>query len=624
MSKIHRLSAHEAQKIAAGQVVDRPANVVKELLENAIDAGANKITLHIEDAGKQLIRVVDNGCGMDVADANLCFEHHATSKIKSINDLAKIQTFGFRGEALSSIAAVSKITLITKEDAASEGTKLELEGGQIYNQELVTANTGTDISVQNLFYNVPARKKFLKSSATELRHIQYLLHALCFDYLHIHFKLISQEEHLLNCPPVTTLSDRISQLWEDNVATHMVPLQPSSSDAVNIHGIISNHQFMRYDRNSILFFVNSRWVKHQKLVSSLLKGYLNVLPPARYPAACIFIDVDPNQVDINIHPRKEEVQFLHPHKVETALQKAVKETLEMNLSSQLKKPITFAPAVEIMPSAHSILNHLHFVPKHKSSNVQHHSFEQHTILNTRIKEQKDNSIQMQDSLPQAPEISPHIDAAQHERVHDEDLSPIIAQESYHDSYTIIGQFSKTYILIEKEEGLMLIDQHAAHERILYEIFSKRFSEIATVKLLFPQTITLNSDAIAILASQLELFRSNGIEIQIMSDNQIMIISTPVHLKNQSLEDLIHAVISWVSQNDCVDKDQFLKAINEKIHAQMACKAAVKAGDSMTEEQITQLISDLYKTDNRFTCPHGRPTIWTLSLHEIEKKFKRKL
>jgi DNA mismatch repair protein MutL len=363
MPKIHRLEAHEAQKIAAGEVVERPANVVKELIENAIDAGATQISVYIQDGGKKLIRVVDNGSGMGKEDARLCFEHHATSKITTVDDLSYIATFGFRGEALSSIASVSKTILITKEAFAQEGIKLELEHGNVLDETITAANQGTDILIQDLFFNVPARKKFLKSTDTELRAIQQLFSAFCFDYINISFKLYSNDVLSIHCPAAKTLHERLAQLLDINHIAHTLDCSTQAKDgSIRIKGFISNHQYTRYDRSSIYFFVNQRCVKQQKLTSALLKGYLNVLPQGRYPAACLFIEVNPEQVDINIHPRKEEVQFLHPRTVENLIQTMVRETLENNLSKQLKKDVTFSPARQVMHTPYSANSGLHFEP----------------------------------------------------------------------------------------------------------------------------------------------------------------------------------------------------------------------------------------------------------------------
>ena len=604
MARIKQLSPQEAQKIAAGEVVERPANIVKELVENALDAGATQISVYIQDSGKSLIRVVDNGCGMDAHDAQLCFTHHATSKITCVDDLIGIGTFGFRGEALSSISAVSKVTLITKEAPAQWAIKLELEQSIIKSQETISGNTGTDISICDLFYNIPARKKFLKSNETEWRHIIILFQALCLDYLPVHFKLYSQGAQLFNCPSTTSMQQRIAQLWDHTVANQMILIK-SEQDGIILEGIISNHMYTRYDRSSLFFFINRRWVKNHILAQALLKGYMNVLPADKFPLASINLTIDPAHLDINIHPRKEEVQFLHPRLVQQSIQAAAKAALEAHVSAQLQKKVTFAPSLDQKIPSSSPLHFSSFASEFiKSPPMAPPIATAPPIASVPMPSANENQQPLSfASLP-------------------EKTSAHLAPQSSH--YQIIGQFHKTYILIEQEESLFLVDQHAAHERILYEQFSSRFQKVPTIQLLFPVMITLTQAEMATLQSHIDLFAHNNIFIEIMGADQIIIQTAPVHLKEINLEELVRQTIGWINDYQSLEIQELHVKVNEKLHAQMACKAAVKAGDILTQAQMHQLLVDLEKTDNRFTCPHGRPTGWNLSLHEIEKKFKRKL
>lgn len=605
MSRIKQLSPQEAQKIAAGQVVERPANVVKELIENAIDAGAQQITVYINDSGKSLIRVVDDGCGMNQEDAHTCFAHHATSKITGINDLNTLTTFGFRGEALASISAVSKIILVTKEANALQGITLMREQGVVQSQEIVSCKTGTDISVIDLFYNVPARKKFLKTNDTEWRQILLLFQAFCLSYRTIHFKLYSQNNVLFNCPPATDACQRVAQLWDHTVAAQMIPIATDT-----ISGIISNHTYTRYDRSSLFFFVNNRWVKNYTLSKALLKGYLNVLPIDKFPFACIFITVDPATVDINIHPRKEEVQFAQPRVIETNLTGIAKSALEQHLSAQLQKPVTFQIGSQTLARPSALFTPGKLVPK---LNTQYAQFEP-----------SNEQPPYKSSPPVAPSIMPaaiqEVKPARNELIFENTQS----LQSPQTNYQIIGQFHKTYILIEQDDSLFLVDQHAAHERILYELFSKRFEQVATIQLMFPQIVTLTAAEIQLLEFHLDIFALNSIGVELLGANQLVVQAIPVHLKEVPLEELVRQTIGWIIEHQKLDKDLFYKKVNEKLHAQMACKAAVKAGDTLTLAQMHQLLTDLEKIENRFTCPHGRPTGWNLPLYEIEKKFKRKL
>ncbi len=626
MQRIKKLSPHEAQKIAAGEVIDRPANVVKELIENAIDAGATSIAVYIQDGGKKLMKVVDNGYGMSEEDAHLCFDHHATSKISNIHDLETLETFGFRGEALSSIASVSKITLITKEETAQQGIKLELEQNIIKQEQSVTCNTGTDITVQDIFYTIPARKKFLKSRDIECRQIIRLMQSFCLAYLNIHFKLFSEGKQVFNCPPTQSLIPRIAQLWDHKIAQNMVELIDAKQSALSITGAVSNHYYSRYDRNTIFFFVNKRWIKNYHLAKALLKGYLNVLPPARYPAACIFITIDLSQVDINIHPRKEEVKFLHPRIVETTLYNNVKKTLESHLSQQLKKDVHLADTKQeepLYPTKDFFVSQSLTPLSPDTFDFNTPPFNDNKLSNSIAS--STTPVQSQKSLSNN---TAHIPLNAEEKKDDKqqitDKQELIAASSLaaEQHYALIGQYKKTYLLLEKKEGLFLIDQHAAHERILYELFTQRFADVPTINLLFPCIVTLSQEEIRLIEPHLNIFQRNGITIELFGNNQLIIQATPVHIKDISLGDLVRQVIGWITEHNHLEEQQFVKTIHEKMHTQIACKAAVKAGDTLTSEQMYQLLEDLYKTANRFTCPHGRPTGWLLDNHEIEKKFKR--
>jgi len=665
MGKIKQLSHHEAQKIAAGEVVERPANIVKELVENSIDAGATRISVYIEDSGKKLIRIVDNGCGMDATDAQICFDRHATSKITQVQELESINTFGFRGEALASIAAVSQITLITKEENSLEGTQITIEANTIIQTNFVACTTGTDISINNLFFNVPARKKFLKTAQTEWRAIQLLFNAFCFDYPHIHFTLFSDDKQVLNCPVTPTIKNRTLQLWENSTHNHLLDI--SAHGEISINGVISNHQQYRYDRSSIYFFVNKRWVKNHHLSSALLKGYDNVIPSGRYPLAIINITVPLHEVDINIHPRKEEVKFLHPRKVEQALQQAVKTALEVHVSNNLKKDVFVQPVPTYSQPSYDF-NSFNFdqaipfvAPALQSFNEEgsNHTNEPKTApqlilpidepfpfasfdtplrgtpsyaplshkasedLRKASEDRQDERIKKLETLNHNPFV-----------INNEQQPPFVLSLSKEtnvtpgtnvpcDTYRIIGQYKATYLLIEKEDGLFLVDQHAAHERILYELFSERFNEVATIQLLFPQIVTLSRHDIEVIVPHLDIFNNNGILIEQCAYDQLIVQSLPVHLKEQSLSDIIKEVIGWIIEYKTTDTNDIKKTINNKLQAQMACKAAVKAGDILTQEKMEQLLRDLEKTANRFSCPHGRPTGWLISINEIEKKFKRR-
>lgn len=598
MPKIKQLSLHEAHKIAAGEVIERPANIVKELLENALDAQATHIVVELKNGGKDLIRITDNGYGMDSIDARLCFGKYATSKITHMNELPTITTFGFRGEALASVAAVSTIKLTTKEPSAVEGIQLIITESALVHEQPMGCSSGTTLEITELFNTIPARKKFLKTVETEYRQILYLFQAFCLAYPAIHFTLIHDTKTVLNCPGVDTLTKRYTQLWDYALAEQMILIDHHDA-TLRISGLISQHQRSRYDRNGIFLFVNNRWVKNSKLVSALLQGYASVLPAGQFPYAALAITLESTQLDINVHPRKEEVQFLHPRIIETCIQAVVKKTLEKELSAQLKKTIILAKPAPI---------------EHLNNTQKQYSFAEKQPFNPFPAQ----SFIQEKTIPKITEPVTLIAAAEQKTIKQENIN-IIPELPL---YRIIGQFDKTYIILEQDDGLFLIDQHAAHERVLYELFSNRFHELPLINLLFPQIITVDTADIKLIIPHVPLFQKNGIMLDVIGENQLSVQSIAVHLKNIQLEALIRQIIGWIIESHHLDTELFEKELHEKMHAQMACKAAIKAGDELTQEAMQQLLYDLYKTTNRFTCPHGRPTGYLMSTQEIEKKFKR--
>lgn len=618
MGKIKILSATEAQKIAAGEVVERPANIVKELLENSIDAHATVITLTIKKGGKESIRVIDNGEGMTPEDAQVCFIKHATSKITTVDELESIATFGFRGEALASISAISKVTLRTRTAQAGHATEITIIDG--IQRVAQTAGThGTEIIIEDVFYTVPARKKFLKTDATEYRQIQQLVYAFCLLHPNIHFIFYSENNLILNCHPTANLLKRAEQIWQPFVTEKLLPIE-STKKNIHIQGIISNHQYGLYDRSQFFFMVNNRWIKNQKLASALLKGYHNVLAKDRFPLACIHITLPATEVDINIHPRKEEVRFLHPIILEQAIQQTVKEALESLVSVDQITPDTLisqstTPPVEWSHQSFSFSPH--FADKAISSTPIIRSI-QHDPSAQEIASQS-NFFGAPDSF--VPALATVFDTQLQEHIGSCNTNILPEMQSAH---TILGNYNATYILVEHAEGLLLVDQHAAHERILYELFAKNFDNVATIALIFPLIISRSVEDIALLEPYFSLFKQNGIDLEIFGPEKIIVKTTPIYFKDKSVEELISQMITTLrDESSTLDPATIKTEITKKLHMQMACKAAVKAGDTLTQETMQKLLNDLEKVENRFCCPHGRPTSWLIRLNEIERKFKRR-
>ncbi|MGC2310560.1 MAG: DNA mismatch repair endonuclease MutL [Candidatus Babeliaceae bacterium] len=621
MGKIKQLTSHEAQKIAAGEVVERPANVVKELIENALDAHATEITIFIEEGGKKLIRIIDNGSGMSAEDAHMSIVYHATSKITRIDDLPFLTTFGFRGEALSSISAVSMMTLVTQEAKSSAGIRLVIEQGTIVHEEIAGGNQGTDITIQDLFYNVPVRKKFLKTRDTEWRAILHFFQAICLAYPQVHFKLYHDQHIIHLCPPAKMLSERIMQLFGTSITEKLIVLDEHQEEgnACTVSGTLTQPHYQRYDRSGMFFFVNKRWVKNHKLGQAVLKGYANSLLAGKFPAVCIFLTIDSQVIDINIHPRKEEVQFLHPRKIEIMLEALTKKALEQCVKEQLYATRTHAliNRPEVFSS-----NAGQAFPDEISSVQAHEIIEQHfqhkmpfnRPLTTFESPQIMTAGTLSASAPlQTPVfITPSLQ-----------LSSTVITEEVLSTFHIIGQLHKTYILLEASQGLLLVDQHAAHERILYELFAHRFHEVACVPLLFPSILTLSAADYELIASHLTVLETYGIKLETVGQQQLALSSLPVPLKNISAHEIVHAILMVLTEYMKETADSLFKKLHHALQTQMACKAAVKAGDELSTAHMQELINLLIKTENRLTCPHGRPTIWNITLDEIERKFKRK-
>lgn len=633
-NRIKILSPEQAMKIAAGEVVERPINIIKELVENSIDAQATKISIIIHGAGKNLIKIIDNGCGMNSDDAKLSVAQHATSKINRVEDLETIATFGFRGEALASINAVSNLTIITKTQEAQAGTFLRWNFGKLQEESIQAHPTGTTIEIANLFDNIPARQKFLKKDETEWRAIVNLFQAFCLDYIHIHFQLYNQDKLEFNCPAVSQVSDRAAQIFDGNLHHNLVPLINLDNNLCSVTGLIGKSNYYRYDRNQIFIFVNQRWVKNIDLTKAIMRGYAGMLPPQKYPAAIIFITIDPTQVDVNIHPKKEEVKFLHPKKIDTIIINSIQATLEQ----QVSKLLTSSTPTNHTDRTADFQRPAPFSFFQQASQELTPNYEC-TIRPSQTISQQNSVKTLPDRLPITPPVWNY---PAHELIHpkqaqvhfepqhqnnemitiqdNEIQSEVIATQS--EKFVILGQYKLTYILLEQDNNLVLVDQHAAHERILYEEFKNTFNNIATIQLIFPEFIKLSTHDLATITPYLALLKEHGIDAEIFSDTQLLIQATPVHLKNQLLQETIQQIIGWIKEIDEPDSLRISHLLHEKIHTKMACSAAIKAGDSLNREQMEQLLNRLKTIEHRFSCPHGRPTSWILPLDHIEKQFKR--
>lgn len=608
MAKIHILSPEESLKIAAGEVIERPAHIVKELIENSVDAGATKITLTFEKAGKQLIQITDDGCGMEPQDAQNCFLAHATSKIRNLSDLEFVQTFGFRGEALASISAVAKVELTTRTREDATGSKIIYEGARFKLNDEVACPPGTDIKVHDLFFNTPVRKKFLKTDDTEWNAVFNCIQAFCFAYPEISFKIIHNGKMVISAPAVSSLHERAHQLWHD-VSSQLIPFETSHKD-LKISGLVSPTTTWKYNRSHLFYFVNNRWVKNTELSKGVMKGYAGGLPQDKFPVAVIFVSLPHHELDVNVHPKKEEVKFAHPGIVQTTVASAVKNALEEAISTKLQvvelqamSPSQEAPKIIPLPSQ-PLPDILATTPKFG--------------ISPEVFQSSKKNDYMQPTAQLINTFTPSSAPTTNKSI----IQEIQSSREHTESYKLIGQIFDTYIIGQSGQSIIIVDQHAAHERILYEKFAHVFNQQDGTTLLFPEVITLQAGDQEVLFAYKNFFAKQGLTIDDLGSREIVVRSCPPFLKGPSIKDFIYKALVFIHEHQTLDQEHFATTFNEFLHGEMACKAAIKAGDKLSLEQMQQLLSDLSVCNNRFKCVHGRPTLWTLDEAELEKKFRR--
>ncbi len=591
MPRITILPEHIANKIAAGEVVERPASVVKELVENSIDAGATRISVSIIKAGKTEIRVTDNGIGMSKDDALLAFERHATSKIKSSEDLDNISTLGFRGEALPSIASVSRLKMITRTKDSEAGTQITINAGVVKDVREVGAPTGTTIIVRNLFYNTPARRKFLRTDQTEMGHITEQVLRLALAHPEIYFNLIHQGRTIHDFPPTGDSFSRASQVF----GTRLLNAGQSfthENGSIQIAGFVAPPEMNRSSAHNIYTFVNSRFIKDSLLNRTIIKAYQGLLPKDRFPMAMIMITLPPQDVDVNVHPTKSEVRFRNVSKVLITLQEGITKAL-----GELQKRGWDRPLV---------------VQESESKPVQtwrETPSRFHTVPVTPYIE----TVAPKTSTPDMSSTD-----------HSENMG-IPAEEKTRGTFAslqIIGQLGDSYILCEAPDGLVIIDQHAAHERIIFDALSKKKDDesIASQLLLTPQPLELLPGEASVLSGIRHHLSAMGFEVEPFGGNTFVVKSIPAYLEGEDPAKIISDLISEALSEEWTKGEK--RDIGIRLRQSMACKAAVKANSKLNKEEIAALLKQLDKTDNPATCPHGRPLWWKITNEEIARFFKR--
>ncbi len=594
MSRIKLLPETLASQVAAGEVVERPASVVKELIENSIDAGATQIEVRIQRGGISLIRVIDDGCGMDRDDALLSLERHATSKIASVDDLAAINTLGFRGEALPSIASVSRFRLTTRERDAVAGTEIIVNGGRIDAVRDGGEAPGTQIEVRSLFFNIPARRKFLRAETTETRNVEHQFFLQALANPRIAFTLARDEKPALQLPATTSLRDRIRDLYGAQLLSDLLPITGVKADApktpLRVTGFIGRAGISRQTRAQQFVFVNGRAIDSGMLTSALREGYHTALMRGQYPVTFLFIDLDPRDVDVNVHPAKREVRFRDPSKVREAVVSSVQNTLASAREDWQQK---FQPAVAAsLPVATA-------VPPTKS-----------------------------ESPPFLAATPPEVEGSREVtfKVSPRDPSTSLgmtATRTADQSFQIIGVLNRLYVLMENSDGLVLVDQHAAHERILFEELRRRMEEqgVPAQRMLLPQIFSLPPRDAAWVERNIATLQKMGIGVEDFGANSFRIDSLPAFLEVGDAGAFLREVIDELRT---ASRSSSPLRLGEDMIAKTVCRHAVKANDRLDYSEIEKLIHDLLACELPYCCPHGRPTMIQIPLTELEKKFGRKV
>jgi len=644
VGRIHILSDQVANQIAAGEVVERPASVVKELLENSLDAGATRIRIEVEAGGRKLIRIVDNGCGMVRDDALLAFERHATSKLRSSDDLLSIATLGFRGEALPSIASVARVHLETRAVGDTAGTSIEIAGGNILRVEEAGLPIGTSFEVRDLFFNTPARRKFLKSESTELSHIAALVTHYALAHPTRHFELHTTTQALLVAPAVSTPGERLYQIFGAETAGLMLPTaaemdfrraglpepppwkreedyEAPDPGFLRLSGFVSKPELQRLNRNSVYVFVNSRLIRDKLVLHALTEAYRNILPPTSFPVVLLFLEMPPQEVDVNVHPAKTEVRFRQPTFVHDFIRDTVRTTL-----MQARPAASFASALSGAPFAGasaSLLLDVSPLPGPPSDPVfvpgSTQSFGNSAESDLLLAESERFSLN-----PVAVPESPGRLAFGNEAMPvGYGTDRIVEEPSLYSLSTLkpLGQLRDSFILAVNDEGLWIVDQHVAHERVLFEkIMRERDTEqVQRQRLLMPLLIDLLPAQMVAFARIAEELERNGFEAEPFGPRTLAVKAAPVGLEGRELEQMLEDVLGVDDSNEQVENAQTRR---RRIAASIACHAAVKINMPLEREKIEWLLAELGKTEHPTSCPHGRPIALRYSHREIERAFQR--
>ncbi|HEY6216075.1 MAG TPA: DNA mismatch repair endonuclease MutL [Pyrinomonadaceae bacterium] len=612
MSKIRVLADHVANQIAAGEVVERPASVAKELVENSIDAGANRITIEIEAGGRRLLKVSDDGEGMVRDDAVLAFERHATSKIHVTEDLAAIGTLGFRGEALASIASVARVELTTCTEDAKAATRVTIDGGRMRDVKDAAHPRGTTIAVRDLFFNIPARRKFLRSEATETYHLTNLVTHYALAHPEIAFTFVNNGREVVRAAPATDLRERAYQIFGAEFLENLLEVNLGDAQLARVTGYVSAPRDRRTSRDSQYLFVNRRFVRDRMIGRALSEGYRSILPHGVYPAALLFIETPLEEVDVNVHPAKTEVRFRR----QAAVADVVREAVRAALASASYVPPPEPPKIPepIMTATAAVSSiapqpRIEFVPPPPPPPPRV------AVEPTGEEIARDIEVMLQSVSKSAPSAPlPPLNSA-------EKLAREVTPESLNTNIRALGQLEESFIIATDDEGLLLIDQHVAHERVLFDQYRALETErrSQSQQLLVPETFDLTPAQAAVfddLAPELEKY---GFELMRLSGRTVAIKAVPADLPGSEARNMLFELLETV---DAEKKSSARETLRDEIAASLACHAAIKVNMPLAPEKMRWLIDRLLQTSSPTTCPHGRPVILRLSMRDILKGFHR--
>ena len=640
--QIQVLPDHVIDQIAAGEVIERPASVVKELVENALDAGARRVTIEVDGGGRRLIRVLDDGCGMTEAEARMALVRHATSKLRALDDLTTLRTMGFRGEALPSIAAVSRLALTTRRSGGA-AIRIEVEGGRVLTAEETGAPIGTLVEVRDLLWNVPARLKFLKGEATEMGHVSEVVTRIAMAHPGVHVRLVNRGRTALEAPPSPGAFERVSALIGPAVAERMCRAEGGES-GVRVEAYLAAPEFAQTTTRGLHFYVGRRWVRDRGLVQSVLLGYGELVPRGRYPNAVVFIELDGAEVDVNVHPQKLEVRFSDAQAVYAAVRHAVKQAVAkapwlgeggrtwaaLGAVAE-QRPWSGGRASEAAREYASRLSRSLFTWRADGTPPEGRPAYQRTSTGARKPEtgdgnwpteEKSSAVELRDSGSDSAFQLPVSGFRQPVDVCNEDT-----QEGFFSSLTFLGQLDLTYLLCEREGELVLVDQHAAHERVMFQrlVDRHRARAIPRQQQLFPLTVELDRKLAAIAEESIGALESVGFEIEPFGDAtggqaSFALKSAPSELR--AGEDPVAVLLQLLAE---LAEHGGSRAVEDRLDgvlATLACHSAVRAGDSLSPPEVASLFASLDAVDFRAHCPHGRPVLLRIRVDEIARRFGR--